>query len=112
MDRGQGQRHDQPGRPQGLPRRGGGGAAAPPSVRDAAVAGVPDRRLGEVPCAWIVPVDGEVDEGQLTAWCREHLAPYKVPVSFVAVDAMPRNDVGKVLRRQLRTSAPPKEVML
>ncbi|TXK34386.1 class I adenylate-forming enzyme family protein [Nonomuraea sp. C10] len=83
-----------------------------PSVRDAAVAGVPDRRLGEVPCAWIVPVDGEVDEGRLTAWCREHLAPYKVPVSFVAVDAMPRNDVGKVLRRQLRTSAPPKEVML
>ncbi|MDA0633602.1 long-chain fatty acid--CoA ligase [Nonomuraea sp. MCN248] len=83
-----------------------------PGVRDAAVAGVPDRRLGEVPCAWIVPAGGAMDAEALAAWCREHLAPYKVPVSFFAIEAMPRNDVGKVLRRQLQVGMPSREVML
>ena len=83
-----------------------------PSVRDAAVAGVPDRRLGEVPYAWIVPADGGVNEAELAAWCREHLAPYKVPISFIAIETMPRNDVGKVLRRELRINVPQREAML
>jgi len=37
----------------------------------------------------------------LTALCREHLAPYKVPAKFVALDALPRNEVGKILLREL-----------
>jgi acyl-coenzyme A synthetase/AMP-(fatty) acid ligase len=71
-----------------------------PSVLDAAVVGAPDERLGEVPVAFVV-ADGPVRADELAALCREHLAPYKVPVEFVAVDELPRNEVGKVLRRQL-----------
>ncbi|MEV0595513.1 class I adenylate-forming enzyme family protein [Nonomuraea cavernae] len=83
-----------------------------PSVRDAAVAGVPDRRLGEVPHAWIVPQSGEIDAVALEAWCREHLVAYKVPVAFAEVETMPRSDVGKLLRRQLRATVTPPEVTL
>jgi acyl-CoA synthetase (AMP-forming)/AMP-acid ligase II len=71
-----------------------------PAVRDAGVAGVPDRRLGEVPHAWIV-APGNFDPDELTAWCRHHLAPYKVPTGFTRVDSLPRSDIGKLLRREL-----------
>ncbi|OLF13920.1 hypothetical protein BLA60_01675 [Actinophytocola xinjiangensis] len=74
-----------------------------PGVRDAAVAGLPDPRLGEVPHAWIVPTGPDTPAAaELTAWCRQHLAPYKVPAGYTTIDALPRSDVGKVLRRELR----------
>lgn len=73
-----------------------------PTVADVCVAGVPDRRVGEVPWAWVVPASGAaVDAEALERRCRERLAPYAVPVRFVVVDGLPRNDVGKVLRREL-----------
>ena len=74
-----------------------------PAVRDVAVVGVPDERLGEVPVAFVV---GDVDEEALEALCREHLVPYKVPTAFVAVDALLRSEVGKVLRRELLARYP------
>jgi acyl-CoA synthetase (AMP-forming)/AMP-acid ligase II len=70
-----------------------------PEVDDAAVVGVPDDRLGEVPVAFVT--GRPVDAATLAAVCREHLAPYKVPVAFRHVDALPRNDAGKLLRREL-----------
>jgi acyl-CoA synthetase (AMP-forming)/AMP-acid ligase II len=70
-------------------------------VADVAVAGVPDDRLGEVPWAFVVGTGGVVDPGALDALCRQHLAPYKVPVRFQEVDALPRNEVGKVLVKEL-----------
>jgi acyl-CoA synthetase (AMP-forming)/AMP-acid ligase II len=73
---------------------------AHPSVRDAGVAGVADQRLGEVPHAWIVSADPPED-GELQAWCRSRLAPYKVPARFSVVRELPRNDIGKLLRREL-----------
>jgi acyl-CoA synthetase (AMP-forming)/AMP-acid ligase II len=73
---------------------------ARPEVRDVAVVGAPDERLGEVPVAFIVS-DGAPDGAALAAHCRTVLAPYKVPVRFVAIDALPRNEVGKVLSRAL-----------
>jgi long-chain acyl-CoA synthetase len=69
-----------------------------PHVRDAAVVGVPDERLGEVPVAFVV---GDADPAELDALCREHLVAYKVPVAFHRVDALPRSEVGKILRREL-----------
>lgn len=71
-----------------------------PLVRDAGVAAVPDRRLGEVPHAWITG-DPALDAGELEFWCRRHLAPYKVPVAFTVVDQLPRSEIGKLLRREL-----------
>jgi acyl-CoA synthetase (AMP-forming)/AMP-acid ligase II len=70
-----------------------------PGVRDAAVVGVPDERLGEVPVAFVVA--DRVDAAELEQLCRAHLLPYKVPVAFHEIEALPRNDVGKVLRREL-----------
>jgi acyl-CoA synthetase (AMP-forming)/AMP-acid ligase II len=77
-----------------------------PSVADTAVVGVPDERLGEVPWAFVVPdPGGPFDPEALAALCRAHLAPYKVPVRFETIDALPRNEVGKVLRRALAQEA-------
>lgn len=74
-------------------------------VREAAVVGVPDERLGEVPWAFVVRVDGQVSEDELISWCRERLTPYRVPVRVVFVERLPRNDVGKVVKRELLTLA-------
>jgi long-chain acyl-CoA synthetase len=69
-----------------------------PGVREAAVVGVPDERLGEVPVAFVV---GGASDDELIALCREHLVAYKVPVDFVRIEALPRSEVGKLLRRDL-----------
>lgn len=71
-----------------------------PHVRDAGVAAVPDRRLGEVPHAWVTG-HSALDTAELGSWCRQHLAPYKVPVAFTVVDELPRSEIGKLLRRKL-----------
>lgn len=70
-------------------------------VREAAVVGVPDERLGEVPWAFVVRMDDSVSEDGLMEWCRERLTPYRIPVRVVFVDQLPRNDVGKVVKRDL-----------
>jgi len=73
-----------------------------PDVQDVAVTGVPDARLGEVPWAFVVTRGAGMDARALEEHCRAHLAPYKVPVRFEAVDALPRNEVGKVVHRDLK----------
>jgi long-chain acyl-CoA synthetase len=70
-----------------------------PDVTDAAVVGRPDDRLGEVPVAFVT--GGPLDAAALAALCREHLVAYKVPVAFHLIDALPRNEVGKLLRNEL-----------
>jgi long-chain acyl-CoA synthetase len=76
-------------------------------VREAAVVGVTDERLGEVPWAFVVRSDERVSDADLLAWCRERLTPYRVPARVVFVDRLPRNDTGKVLKRDLAASAEP-----
>jgi acyl-CoA synthetase (AMP-forming)/AMP-acid ligase II len=77
-----------------------------PAVSEVAVVGVPDQRLGEVGCAYVVPKPGAVvDADEVVAWCRERMANYKVPRSVVVVDALPRNASGKVMKFELRRDA-------
>lgn len=79
-----------------------------PGVADVAVIGVPDARWGERVTAVVVPRAGEtVDEHELLALCRAHLAGFKTPraVSFCA--ELPRNAAGKVLKQQLRAELAP-----
>ena len=72
-----------------------------PAVDDVVVCGMPDERLGEVPVAFLV--GREVHDDELVALCREHLVPYKVPAAFHWIAELPRNEVGKVLKRTLVT---------
>ena len=77
-----------------------------PGVAQAAVIGVPDERLGEVGCAYVVPRPGEdvaALPDALVAWARDQMANYKVPREVVVVEALPLNASGKVLKTELRT---------
>jgi acyl-CoA synthetase (AMP-forming)/AMP-acid ligase II len=74
-------------------------------VREAAVVGIPDERLGEAPWAFVACHTDELSEPDLIAWCRERLTPYRVPVRVIFVDQLPRNDVGKVVKSELAAMA-------
>jgi acyl-CoA synthetase (AMP-forming)/AMP-acid ligase II len=69
-----------------------------PGVDDVAVVARLDERLGEVPVAVVV---GSARDEDLEAACRAELAPYKVPVAFARAESLPRNEIGKLLRKQL-----------
>jgi malonyl-CoA/methylmalonyl-CoA synthetase len=73
-----------------------------PGVKESAVLGVPDDRRGERVVAVVVKEDPTLDERRLKAHCGEHLVDYQRPASIVFADALPRNAMGKVLRRELR----------
>jgi long-chain acyl-CoA synthetase len=75
-----------------------------PSVREAAVFGVPDERWGEAVHAVVVSSDGaEVDVDGLIAHCRGRIAGFKVPKRIeVRATALPKSGPGKVLKRELR----------
>ncbi|WP_460062955.1 class I adenylate-forming enzyme family protein [Streptomyces sp. YKOK-I1] len=74
-----------------------------PAVREAAVAGLPDARLGEVPVAAVEPRPGHAvpDPVALAALCRARLTPYEVPAHIVVLDALPRTPSSKVSRIEL-----------
>ncbi|HEU0025175.1 MAG TPA: AMP-binding protein [Thermoleophilaceae bacterium] len=74
--------------------------AAHPAVADAGVVGVPDAEWGEVVTAFVV-LREPVQPAALRAWCRERLAPHEVPKRVVAVDELPRNAAGKLVRDRL-----------
>jgi malonyl-CoA/methylmalonyl-CoA synthetase len=74
-----------------------------PAVAAGAVIGCPDPDWGERVTALIVIEAGHTaTEAELVAFCREHLAPYKVPRTIVFVDSLPRNALGKVQKAELR----------
>jgi long-chain acyl-CoA synthetase len=76
---------------------------AHPAIADVAVVGIPAPNGGERVIAVVVLKPGAtLDEEAVRDWCRERLAPYKVPRRVVARDDLPRSMLGKVLRKQVR----------
>jgi acyl-CoA synthetase (AMP-forming)/AMP-acid ligase II len=74
-----------------------------PNVAQAAVIGVPDERLGEVPMAFVIPVAGKTATSEeIIDWARDNMANFKVPRRVEIVDAFPLNPSGKVLKYVLR----------
>jgi long-chain acyl-CoA synthetase len=75
-----------------------------PGITDVAVLGIPDARRGELVKAFVVPAKGtRFSRSAFDAFVREHLATYKRPRAVeVLSDDLPRNVLGKVLRRVLR----------
>lgn len=79
-----------------------------PAVREVGVAGVPDDLKVEAVKAWVVLREGHaVGDHELRAFCRERLAPYKVPSKIEFRAELPKTMVGKVLRRALRDESIP-----
>jgi fatty-acyl-CoA synthase len=73
-----------------------------PDVREIAVVGVPDPRWGESGRAFVVLEDGSaLDPAALAAFAAERLAPFKLPREYIAIDALPRNETGKVQKHHL-----------
>lgn len=74
-----------------------------PAILEAVVIGVSDEKWGEVGAAFLIARPGEeIDTAALPAWCRTHLAPYKIPKSFAVVDDLPRTAAGKVRKNVLK----------
>ena len=73
-----------------------------PSVLECAVVGGSDERTGERVRVFIVKADTALTEHQVIDFCRVQLAAYKVPSDVVFIDELPKTNVGKILRRELR----------
>jgi long-chain acyl-CoA synthetase len=91
-----------PGGYQVWPREVEEAIAAYPKVLEVGVAGIPDPYRGETVKAWIVLKPGETATAdEIKAFCKERLAPYKVPSHYEFRQELPKTTVGKILRREL-----------
>ena len=73
-----------------------------PKVMEVAAIGVPDDKSGEVVKVFIVKSDKSLKEDEVIAHCKENLTGYKVPKQIEFKDDLPKSNVGKILRRELR----------
>ena len=73
-----------------------------PKVLECAAVGVPDEKSGEAVKVFLVPSAPDLAEEELREFCRERLTAYKVPKEFEFRDELPKTNVGKILRRELR----------
>ncbi|HRE21364.1 MAG TPA: long-chain fatty acid--CoA ligase, partial [Rhabdaerophilum sp.] len=76
-------------------------------VAEVAVIGVPDPQSTEAVAAYVVRKDPDLDADTVRAHCRDLLTAYKVPKVIQFREALPKTNVGKVLRRMLREDSPP-----
>jgi fatty-acyl-CoA synthase len=80
-----------------------------PAVREAAVVAAPDEKWGEVPLAVItLKDDAAATPEELTAYCREHLAGFKIPKKYIFAE-LPKTSTGKIQKHILRKMALPQE---
>jgi len=74
-----------------------------PKAMEVCTIGVPDAYRGETVKTFVVVRPGQtMTADEVTAFCKERLAPYKVPKLIAFIDALPKSTVGKILRRELR----------
>ncbi|WP_353431466.1 AMP-binding protein [Polynucleobacter sp. MWH-UH23A] len=73
-----------------------------PGVRECAVIGIPHRKLGEIVKAYVVKSDRHLTEADIMQYCKDTLTSYKRPRKVVFVHELPKSNVGKILRRELR----------
>ena len=73
-----------------------------PGVLECAAIGVPNERTGESVKLFVVGKAGAVGDEDLLSHCREGLTPYKIPREIVFVSDLPKSNIGKILRRELR----------
>ena len=78
--------------------------ASHPGVIEVAAIGVPDERSGEAVKVFVVRKDPKLTEAALIAYCHENMTGYKVPRRVEFRDELPKSNVGKILRRELRES--------
>src|ERR1051326_5594523 len=79
-----------------------------PEIKEAVVVGIPDDYRGETVKAFVVLKDRSTATAEdITAWCRERLAPYKVPRQIEFRDSLPKSGVALYLRRELRSLPKP-----
>jgi long-chain acyl-CoA synthetase len=73
-----------------------------PGVLESAVIGVADPHTGQAVKLFVVKRDVTLTEAELIKFARERLAAYKVPKVIVFVDSLPKSNVGKIIRKDLR----------
>lgn len=76
--------------------------SAHPKILEAAVIGVDDEVMGETVKAFIVKSDPSLTEEEIKAYCKENLTGYKRPKMIEFMDELPKSNVGKILRKELR----------
>jgi long-chain acyl-CoA synthetase len=84
-----------------------GVVAAHPGVLEVACVGVPDQHSGEAVKLYVVRKDPMLTEGDLVAYCKEQFTGYKRPKYIEFRDSLPKTNVGKILRRELRDAKLP-----
>ena len=73
-----------------------------PKVFESAAVGVKDEKSGELVKIFVVKKDDSLTEVELKAYCKENLTGYKVPKIYVFRKDLPKSNVGKILRKELR----------
>ena len=78
--------------------------ALQPGVLECAAVGIPDAKSGEAVKLYVVRNDPTLSEEDVAAWCRENFTAYKRPKYIEFRDELPKSNVGKILRRELRSA--------
>ncbi|MEL4071030.1 AMP-binding protein [Ochrobactrum sp. GPK 3] len=74
-----------------------------PAISDVQIFGIPDRRFGEVICAWVkLSQDGRLNEAELVSFCQQRIAHYKIPAHIRFVDQFPMTVTGKIQKFVMR----------